>query len=416
MTKAIDLKIGERKLGNGLCLLAVQNPGVQTWACGVMLDVDMKDELPGEEGLASLVGECLDEGTKQRDNHELAAAIEGLGGALEGSASGGGVQVPAECSQKALALLREMLVEPAFPARELARVKAEVLTELRAEDDEPRAVASREFRKLAYGPHPYGRPPRGSRQSVTSFTRADLVRFHRQWFVPHGGYVAAAGPASVGHMLDELERAFRGLKGSPPQHLPVTPPPLPARRTAMHLPMPREQVHVFLGHAGIKRTHPDYYALSVMDHILGTGPGFTSRISRKLRDEQGLCYSVSASITSSAGEEPGVFAAYIGTSPQHRQRAIDGFLAEIETIRTTLPTQDEVRDVQDYLTGSFVFGLERNTNLARYAVRTKRFDLGFDYLKRFPDLIRSVTREDVRRVAQTHLHPDRVVIVSAGAG
>ena len=88
--------------------------------------------------------------------------------------------------------------------------------------------------------------------------------------------------------------------------------------------MPREQVHVFLGHPGIRRDDPDFYKLSVMDHVLGTGPGFTDRISRKLRDEQGLCYTVSASITSSAGLEPGHFSAYIGTSPQNVARAIEG--------------------------------------------------------------------------------------------
>jgi zinc protease len=177
-----------------------------------------------------------------------------------------------------------------------------------------------------------------------------------------------------------------------------------------------EQVHVYLGHLGIRRADPDFYVLSVMDHILGTGPGFTSRCSKKLRDEQGLCYSVSAGITASAGEEPGTFTAYIGTSPEHRQRAIDGFLDEIRRIRSEPPSEQELQDVKDYLTGSFVFALERNSNLASYAIRAKRFGLGFDYLHRYPELIRAVTREDVRAAAERHLHPDRLVIVSAGAG
>jgi zinc protease len=179
--------------------------------------------------------------------------------------------------------------------------------------------------------------------------------------------------------------------------------------------MAREQVHVFLGHPGIRRMHPDYYVLSVMDHILGTGPGFTSRCARKLRDEMGLCYSVTAGITPSAGEEPGTFTAYIGTSPEHRQAAIDGFLDEIRRIRTTLPGEAELQDVKDYLTGSFVFGLERNSNLAAYAVRAKRFDLGFDYLHRYPELIAGITGEQVRAAAEQHLHPESMIAISAGA-
>jgi zinc protease len=178
--------------------------------------------------------------------------------------------------------------------------------------------------------------------------------------------------------------------------------------------MKREQVHVYVGHPGVRRTHPDFYALSVMDHILGSGPGFTSRVARRLRDEMGLCYSVHASITSSAGDEPGCFTAYIGTSPEHRKKAIDTFLEEMHRIRDKLPTERELRDVQEYLTGSFVFGLERNTNLVSYAVRAKRFELGFEHIYQYPDLIRSVTREDVRRVARDWLHPERVVVVSAG--
>jgi zinc protease len=170
-----------------------------------------------------------------------------------------------------------------------------------------------------------------------------------------------------------------------------------------------------MGHIGVRRTDPDYYALAVMDHVLGTGPGFTSRCSKKLRDELGLCYSVSAGITASASEEPGMFTAYIGTSPEHRQRAIDGFMAEIERIRTEPPSEDELQDVKDYLTGSFVFGLERNTNLAGYVVRAKRYGLGFDFLHRYPEIIRGITREKVLEVAQQCLHPERMVTVSAGA-
>jgi zinc protease len=179
--------------------------------------------------------------------------------------------------------------------------------------------------------------------------------------------------------------------------------------------MKREQVHVFVGHPGIRRTDPDYHALSVMDHVLGTGPGFTSRIAKRLRDELGLCYAVDASITGSARDEPGCFAAYIGTSPQHRQRVIDGFCQQMRAIREAPPTARELQDVQEYLTGSFVWQLERNAALVRYAIRAKHYGLGFDYLYRYPELIRAVTRKEVQRVAREHLHPDRVVIVSAGA-
>jgi zinc protease len=415
MSHPIRLSIAERELDSGLTLLAVHNPGVQTFACAVSLDVRPGDEPEDAPGLANLVGECLDEGTSGHDALELAAAAERIGAMLEGNSRGGVIMCPAVAQKDAIALLHELVLEPEFPGREVRRVQAEIVTEILADEDDPRAVASRRFRKEVYGDHPLGRPPQGTVKGLSRLKPKDLRAFHEQWFRPAGGFVAAAGPDDPERTLDRLEKAFRRFHEKAPKH--VAPPDvdLPATGRDAHMPMPREQVHVFLGHLGIRRTHPDFYVLSVMDHVLGTGPGFTSRCSRKLRDEQGLCYSVSAGITASAGEEPGTFTAYIGTSPEHRQRAIDGFLEEIRRIRQEPVSAQELQDVKDYLTGSFVFGLERNTNLAAYAIRARRFGLGFDYMQRYPDLIRAITVEQVREAAERHLHPDKLVVVSAGA-
>ncbi len=415
MSVPLRLSIAERELDSGLTLLAVHNPGVQTFACAVSLDVRAGDEPADQPGLQHLMGECLDEGTKRYDALELSAAVESLGAMMEGNHRGGVVMCPAVAHKEAMALLREMLLSPEFPGREVRRVQAEVLSEIKAEDDDPRGVAARRFRKEVYGEHPLGRPTQGTAKGVAKLKPKDLRAFHETWFRPAGGYIAVSGPEEPEKALDRVQKVFRDLRGKMPKH--TTPPDvkLPAAGRDAHIPMSREQVHVFLGHVGIRRTHPDYYLLSVMDHVLGTGPGFTSRCSRKLRDEQGLCYAVSAGITGSAGEEPGTFTAYIGTSPEHRQRAIDGFLDEIRRIREEPVSAAELQDVKDYLTGSFVFGLERNSNLAAYAIRARRFGLGFDFIQRYPDIIRAITVEQVREAAERHLHPDRLVAISAGA-
>jgi zinc protease len=415
MSDAIRLEIAERELDSGLTLLAVRNPRVATFACVVSLDVRAGDEPAAKSGLANLVGECLDEGTKRYDGLELAAAAERLGASMEGNHRGGVVLCPAATHKDSVALLREMVLEPEFPGREVRRVQAEVLVEIRADEDDPRAVASRRFRKEVYGDHPLGRQSQGTARSVGALRPKDLRAFHETWFRPAGGYVAASGPDEPRRTLDLLQKAFRGFRGKAPKHEPPPEIGLADHPRDLHLPMPREQVHVYLGHVGVRRTHPDFYVLSVMDHVLGTGPGFTSRCSRKLRDEQGLCYAVSAGITPSAGEEPGTFTAYIGTSPEHRQKAVDGFVDEIRRIRAELPSPQELQDVKDYLTGSFVFALERNSNLAAYAIRARRFGLGFDFLHRYPEIVRAITPEQVREAAERHLHPDRLAVISAGA-
>ena len=415
MRDSIRLSIAERELDSGLTLLAVHNPRVQTWACVVSLDIRPGDEPEDRSGLANLVGECLDEGTRRYDALELAAAAENLGASMEGNQRGGVVMCPASSQKGALELLRELVLEPAFPGREVRRVQAEIATEIRAEEDDPRAVAARRFRKEVYGDHPLGRPPQGLLRSLTKLKPKDLREYHDKWFRPAGGFVAAAGPDDPERTLDALAKVFGRFRGKPAKHNKTVDVDLPAVGRDAHLPLAREQVHVYLGHIGIRRTHPDYYVLSVMDHVLGTGPGFTSRCSKKLRDELGLCYAVSAGITPSAGEEPGTFTAYIGTSPEHRQKAIDGFLMEIQRIRSEPPSAQELQDVKDYLTGSFVFALERNSNLAAYAIRARRFGLGFDFLQRYPDLIRGITAEQVQAAAERHLHPYRLAVISAGA-
>ena len=413
--QTIKLSIAERKLKSGLSLLAVHNPGVQTYACVASIDVRIADEDARWPGVANMVGECLDEGTAKHDSLGLSSAAESLGAMLDGNHRGGVVMCPATSQMKATALLREMVLEPTFPAREVRRVQNEVISEIQAEADDPRTVAARLFRKKIYGNHPLGRPSQGTVENVAAIKPKHLRDFHSRWFGTANGYIAASGPFELEDMLDRLEKTWGGFRGKAPEHLPLPKLTLQEKSCNVHLPMPREQVHVFLGHLGIRREDPDFYRLSVMDHILGTGPGFTSRCSRKLRDEMGLCYSVSAGIAGSAGEEPGTFTAYIGTSAEHREKAVDGFLKEIRDIRETVPSASELQDVKDYLTGSFVFALERNSNLAAYAIRARRFNLGFDFIERYPDLIESVTVEQIREVAHKHLHPDQLTIISAGA-
>jgi zinc protease len=226
--------------------------------------------------------------------------------------------------------------------------------------------------------------------------------------------IAACGDLETATILDLLERSFGGWRRAVAP-LPTSPAPQhPTRKNQVRLAMAREQTQIYLGHPGIRRSDPDYYRLLVMDHVLGTGPGFTDRISRKLRDEQGLCYSVSATICGSAGLEPGYFVAYIGTSPQHEPQAIDGFLEEIRRLRTQPPRADEVELVQQYLTGSFALSLERNASLAAFLIGCERHQLGLDYLVRYPDLVRAVTAAQVQEVAARHLDPERFHLVVVG--
>ncbi len=222
----MKLRIGERLLDNGLTIIAVQNVGVHTFAAGVVLDVDMRDESPADEGVTNLIGECLDEGSKHRDGVQLALAMDELGGRLSGGASGGTVVCPAKNSVAALELVREMVFKPAFSERDVHRVRDEILQEIQVEESEPRTVASYRFQKEIYGDHPYGHPARGSAVAVAARGPEDLHAFHEKWYRPANGYVATGGPGEVEATLDVLESVFGNVTGSGSEHVrPAARPP-----------------------------------------------------------------------------------------------------------------------------------------------------------------------------------------------
>jgi len=170
-----------------------------------------------------------------------------------------------------------------------------------------------------------------------------------------------------------------------------------------------------MGHAGITRDHPDFHALLVMDHVLGTGPGFTDRLSGRLRDREGLAYTVRAEICSSSDLLPGIFACYIGTDSKNLERVEAEFLEEIVRLRKELATKDEVEDAKSYLLGSLPFRYDGSTALVEQLLFVDRFGWKEDHLEQFRKAVGEVTPEMVRAVAQKHILPEKLHLIAAGA-
>jgi zinc protease len=190
----------------------------------------------------------------------------------------------------------------------------------------------------------------------------------------------------------------------------------PKEFTQRILTMPEAaQLHLYLGHVGIRRNDPDFYKLLVMDYILGTGPGFTDRLSSKLRDRAGLAYTVAGNITSSANEEPGIFNCYIGTDPKNFEKVKKLIVDEIRLIRETKPTKEEVEDAKSYLLGNLPFQLTTTGRVASQLVAVERLGLGLDYLEKYRKAVAAVTPEDIQEVAKKHLDPERLILTAAGA-
>jgi zinc protease len=367
----------------------------------------------GREGTAHMAGRLLDQGTARRSEQEIASVLEAAGGGLSGDATTLSGNIASAAWPLLCEILCDCLIAPTYPAREFARQKQRLLDRLLLERDDPRAQADQLFRRLVYGSHWLGRPQYGSLESVARIERRHLAAFHRANWVARRATIAVCGDVQPAAVVRSFERRLRGW--DPGETLEPGRPELPERGVRLAtFPAQRQQVHVQLGHLGIRRKDPDYPALVVMDHVLGTGPGFANRISRRLRDELGLAYSVHASIHSSAGVLPGTFNAYIGTSPEHVSTAVQHFLAEMRRIQDERVTQAELKLARDYVIGAFALSFQRASRRVTYMINAERYHLPEDNLERLPREIAAVSTADVQRAAQRHLHPDACCLAASG--
>ena len=414
MTTAIPCIPVERfELKCGATLLVSPRPSAPICAVQAHIRGGHSLDPSGKEGLAAFTGRLVDQGTERYDEEAFAAKLEVAGGSLSGSSTGMSGTIANASWKTLLELFCEGLARPTFPREQFERERRRILDRLEVERDDPRAQGGLRFRRLVYGDHFLARPEYGTIESIKTLRRGDLVRHHRRHWCGARTVIALSGDVDarqVARFLDSsLKQWPRGVDLPPAsQEFPE-----PGRRLDAFF-AERQQVHLYFGHLGVRRTHADYASLVVMDHVLGTGPGFTNRIARILRDELGLAYTVHASIHSSAGVFPGMFSAYIGTSPQNVETALRGFVDEVQRIRTEPVSDEELNLAKSYLTGSFALGFERAARRVNAMISAHRNGLPDTYIEDLLHAIEAVTTEDVQAAAAKHLVPHQACVVAAG--
>jgi zinc protease len=414
---ALSLKDAKRvELSNGLVLLLLENRRLPIVVAQARVRDVTEREPEDKQGVANLVGYLLDEGTSKHSGAEIAELIEDVGGSLAMGGGGGSVRVLSSDRSLGLGLLLECLSTPNFPKEAFERNKARLLSEIDEAETQPDTRAAAAFKAAVYGKHPYGRPGLGDAKAVKALTPKDCADFHAKLFTPNNTVLAIVGDFDSKEVIAEVEKLTKDWKkgeAGRPKTPEVT---KPDKFSQKIFTMPEAaQLHFFMGHVGIKRDNPDFYKLLVMDYVLGTGTGFTDRLSARLRDREGLAYTVRANITSSADLDPGVFTCYIGTPPANFERVKKEFLEEISRLRDEKPKDEEVDDAKSYLLGSLPFRLTTNAEVAGELLAVDKFGLGFDYLDKYRKEVAAVTAADVQAVARKYLDPDRMVLVAAGA-
>ncbi len=403
-------------LPNGLTLLLFENRRLPIFSAQLLVRDTSLLEPANKNGVAALVGQLLDEGTAKHTGPQIAEAIEDVGGALTFNSSGAGLRVLSPHRKLGLGLLFECLTEPIFPKESLERQKAQTLAGIDEEEKKADARALRAYRAAIYGTHPFGRPTVGTRKTVEPLTPDDCKAFHKLAFVPNNAVLAIVGDFDSKEVIEEVKALTANWKKGDAQtpKLPVA--EFPEKFSEKIITMPEAaQLHFYMGHPGIRRDNADYYKLLVMDNVLGVGPGFTDRLSAAIRDREGLAYTVRATITGDASNEPGLFTCYVGTDAENLAKVKGMFLKELNRIRDEKPTDTEVDDAKKYLLGSLPFLSTTNESIAGLLIASERYGLGLDYLDKYRKEVAAVTPADVQAAAKKYIDPKRMVLVAAGA-
>jgi len=400
---------------NGLTVLLLERHAHPYVAVHVRVRAGSLHDPPGKAGLAHLTAALLTQGTATRSATEIAETIEFVGGSLTSGSGRDHAQAALTVLKRDLelgmALLADVLRRPSFDPEELERKRSQILASLRAQEDEPGTVAAKAFARVLFGSHPYGHPVEGTPETLASITREDVVAFHRRWYRPERTFVGIAGDVTAREVRLLVQR-YLGDWEPGREKPPVPPPPPRPKRSVTHrIHRNITQCNIVLGHLGIRRDNPDYYAFYVMNYILGGG-GFSSRLMATVRDAKGLAYAVSSGFR--AGLAPGEFRVVLQTRNASAREAIQAVLTEIRRIRESPVSPRELEDAKAYLVGSFPLRLDTNRKAAPYLSYIGFYGLGLDYFEAFPRRIRSVTREDVLRVARQYLHPEAHVLVVVG--
>jgi len=411
--------IERRVLANGVVALARENFSSPSVILSGSLAVGALGEPRPRAGLADLTASALMRGTVSRPFERIYETIESLGASLS---IGGGTHSTsfrgkslAEDLPVLLDLINEVLRYPTFPKAQVDRLRAEKLTSLTIRDQDTGSVSQLAFDELLYRDHPYALPSDGYRETVSELTEADVQAFHRRAFGPRDMLLAVVGAVRATEALDAVEAVLGNWRNAD-QPQPVGLPPVPGLsgivRRDQVLPG-KSQSDLVIGSVGPGRFDPDYLVAALANSILGRF-GLMGRLGDVVREDAGLAYSVASSLTGGPG--PGPWLVMAGVAPGNVDRALDLIRTEIGRFVKGGVTPQELSDNQANFIGRLPLQMESNEGVAGALVNMERFRLGLDYYQRYPGLVASVTREQIRDTSRRFLDPDLIAIAVAGPG
>ena len=417
--KLNDIRVPEVEqvtLSNGMKLFVLEDHELPLIRLSARIRVGSINEPPEKVGLASLTGSVMRTGgTTSRTGEEIDEELESIAASVEtgiglnsGSAS---MSVLTKDLGTGLPILADILMNPAFPEEMIQLGKLRRRSAISRRNDSVSGLASREFSKLIYGADsPYARSVEYA--TIDSITREDLISFHQRFFYPNNMMLAVWGDFQTSDMIQKIEEAFQGWEQ---REIQASLPPkvnYEFRKTVNFIQRDDvNQTNIFMGHVGGLRNDPDYFALVLMNRILGSG--FTSRLFKEVRSRQGLAYSVFGYYSANFDHE-GIF--YIGcqTKSETTVQAIRALIAEVEKMAESEVTDEELELARASYLNAFVFNFDSKGEIVNRLMTYAYYGYPLDFLEKAKEKIEKVTKSDILRVVRKHLHPDQMQILAVG--
>ncbi len=403
-------------LPNGLEVIVAPFTRLPVATVRIVVEAGATADGRGRAGESSLTAKSLVEGTANFNAEELAIAIERLGGELEPDLDWNDVSVSttirSTAAADALGIMSELVRAPVFPEAGVVRNQSEQIAEREQAKRDPREHADEMFARVVYDHAArFALPEAGEIATIRSFTRGTVADFHQARFAPERMCVIVVGSVDSAAMIERADAALgswstRALL-SPSEDVDAV-----SRATAVYV-VDRPgaaQTELRVGHVGIPRLHPDYFAVVVMNSVLGGL--FSSRINLNLRERHGFTYGAFSAFHWRVQSGPFVVSTAVQTDASGA--AIREILAEIDRIRAEPIAEEERSLAVNYLAGVFPIRYETTAAIAAGLAAMRVFGLPPDYFDTYRDRILAVTADDVLRVARQHLRPKELQIVALG--
>ena len=404
------------KLDNGLELTVVEMHKVPVVDVQVMVDAGAARDPTDAPGLATFTAGMLQQGAGTRGALEVADEAAFLGAALNTTASFdmavASVHVPKRRLEAALDLLAEVVLRPTFSDSEVNRQRELRGAQLVQQRDEPVAVASVAFPAIVFGAaHPYGHPLNGTDAATAALARPQVVQFYRTYYRPTGARVLVVGDINLAEARKLVTTRFGAWDKADVPAFPTAPAPAPAARTVYLIDKPgAAQSVIRIGHVGPPRTTPDWYALEVLNTILGGA--FTSRLNQNLRETHGYTYGAFSQFA--ARRLSGAFVALASVVTAKTDSSLIEFLKELRRIRDEAVPATDLNKAKAYVTLGLPGDFETTGGAAARFRDLLAYGLPLDYYDQYIQRINAVTADDVQRVAHRYIDPDHFDIVVVG--